>query len=186
MSRKYFEEEVIQQTLDYNYAQHSDADKFNIAYGIDKNFLFGCGVSIASVLLANPEKALAFHVFTDFFDSEDQQRFEALAKQYATQIVVYLIDCERLKSLPSTKTGPMQHTLDSLSPIIFQIKQIEYFIWMQILHVRGVFRNLLILISLKMRLRLSLLKASWNGGLSARLAWQRLGWFLAILMPVLF
>ncbi|ENT4327504.1 hypothetical protein ACFGCJ_004669, partial [Salmonella enterica] len=23
MSRKYFEEEVIQQTLDYNYAQHS-------------------------------------------------------------------------------------------------------------------------------------------------------------------
>ncbi|EFB0349405.1 lipopolysaccharide 1,3-galactosyltransferase, partial [Salmonella enterica subsp. enterica serovar Heidelberg] len=54
MSRKYFEEEVIQQTLDYNYAQHSDADKFNIAYGIDKNFLFGCGVSIASVLLANP------------------------------------------------------------------------------------------------------------------------------------
>ncbi|ENV0308217.1 hypothetical protein ACE2CB_004539, partial [Salmonella enterica] len=24
MSRKYFEEEVIQQTLDYNYAQHSD------------------------------------------------------------------------------------------------------------------------------------------------------------------
>ncbi|EON6644856.1 hypothetical protein LI10_004711, partial [Salmonella enterica subsp. enterica serovar Newport] len=25
MSRKYFEEEVIQQTLDYNYAQHSDA-----------------------------------------------------------------------------------------------------------------------------------------------------------------
>lgn len=183
MSRKYFEEEVIQQTLDYNYAQHSDADKFNIAYGIDKNFLFGCGVSIASVLLANPEKALAFHVFTDFFDSEDQQRFEALAKQYATQIVVYLIDCERLKSLPSTKNW---HTLDSLSPIIFQIKQIEYFIWMQILHVKGVFKNLLILISLKMRLRRLLLKASWSGGLSARLAWQRLGWFLAILMPVLF
>ncbi|ECG8591181.1 lipopolysaccharide 3-alpha-galactosyltransferase [Salmonella enterica subsp. salamae] len=103
MSRKYFEEEVIQQTLDYNYAQHSDANKFNIAYGIDKNFLFGCGVSIASILLANPEKALAFHVFTDYFSPEDQQRFDALAKQYATQIVIYLIDCERLKSLPSTK-----------------------------------------------------------------------------------
>ncbi|SUI18425.1 lipopolysaccharide 1,3-galactosyltransferase [Salmonella enterica subsp. salamae] len=56
MSRKYFEEEVIQQTLDYNYAQHSDANKFNISYGIDKNFLFGCGVSIASVLLANQRR----------------------------------------------------------------------------------------------------------------------------------
>ncbi len=147
---------------------------------------FGCGVSIASVLIANREKALAFHVFTDFFGPEDQQRFDALAKQYATQIVVYLIDCERLKSLPSTKTAPMQHTLDSLLPTIFQIKQIECFIWMQILHVREVFRNLLILISLKMRLRRLLLKASWSGGLSARLARQRLGWFLAILMPVLF
>lgn len=40
MSRKYFEEEVIQQTLDYNYAQHSDAAKFNIAYGIDKTFFW--------------------------------------------------------------------------------------------------------------------------------------------------
>ncbi|WP_254491560.1 hypothetical protein, partial [Salmonella enterica] len=30
----------MQQTLDYNYAQHIDADKFKIAYGIDKNFLF--------------------------------------------------------------------------------------------------------------------------------------------------
>ena len=48
MTDKYFEEKVIQQTLDYNYAGHSDVKNFNIAYGIDKNFLFGCGVSIAS------------------------------------------------------------------------------------------------------------------------------------------
>lgn len=39
MTQTYFEAKVIQQTLDYNYAEHSDVDKFNIAYGIDKNFL---------------------------------------------------------------------------------------------------------------------------------------------------
>lgn len=103
MTQKYFEEKVIQKTLDYNYAEHSDVDKFNIAYGIDKNFLFGCGVSIASILIANPNTPFAFHVFTDSFSNEEQARFNALAKQYATQIVVYLIDCEQLKSLPSTK-----------------------------------------------------------------------------------
>ncbi len=170
MSRKYFEEEVIQQTLDYNYAQHSDADKFNIAYGIDKNFLFGCGVSIASVLLANPEKTLAFHVFTDFFDSEDQQRFEALAKQYATQIVVYLIDCERLKSLPSTKNWTYATYFRFIIADYFSDKTDRVLYLDADIACKGVFRNLLILISLKMRLRLSLLKASWNGGLNARLA----------------
>lgn len=103
MTDKYFEEKVIQQTLDYNYAGHSDVEKFNISYGIDKNFLFGCGVSIASIMIANPETSFAFHVFTDSFSDEEQKRFEALAKQYATQIVVYLVDCEQLKSLPSTK-----------------------------------------------------------------------------------
>lgn len=103
MTQRYFEEKVIRQTLDYNYAERSGVDKFNIAYGIDKNFLFGCGVSIASILIANSGTALAFHVFTDTFSKEDQQRFDALAKQYATQIVVYLVDCDQLKSLPSTK-----------------------------------------------------------------------------------
>lgn len=51
MTQTYFEEKVIQQTLDYNYAEYSDVDNFNIAYGIDKNFLFGCGVSIAPPII---------------------------------------------------------------------------------------------------------------------------------------
>ncbi|WJM88207.1 hypothetical protein [Providencia rettgeri] len=28
----------------------------NIAYGIDTNFLYGCGVSIVSILIQNPDK----------------------------------------------------------------------------------------------------------------------------------
>lgn len=103
MTTKYFDEKVIQQTLDYNYTEHSDVECFNIAYGIDKNFLFGCGVSIASILIANPEVPLAFHVFTDFFSDDERARFHALAEQYSTRIVVHLVDCEQLKSLPSTK-----------------------------------------------------------------------------------
>ncbi len=38
MSRKYLKKKSFN-ILDYNHAQHSDADKFNIAYGIDKKLL---------------------------------------------------------------------------------------------------------------------------------------------------
>jgi len=103
MTKKYFDENVIQQIIDYDHTGHSNKENFNVAYGIDKNFLFGCGVSIASIRIANPGVDIAFHVFTDLFDNEDKERFDALAKQYSTQIVIYLVDCEQLKSLPSTK-----------------------------------------------------------------------------------
>lgn len=94
---------VIRQTLNYNYAEHSGEASFNISYGIDKNFLFGCGVSIASILISNPGKSFTFHIFTDYLDEDERRRFETCASEYATQIIIYLIDCEQLKSLPSTR-----------------------------------------------------------------------------------
>jgi len=103
MNQKYFDDKVIQSILDYDHSNNEASKQLDISYGIDKNFLFGCGVSIASILIANPELNLAFHVFTDFFSDDDKQRFENLAKQYATKIVIYIVDCEQLKSLPSTK-----------------------------------------------------------------------------------
>lgn len=104
MSQTYFnEEEVILSVMDYNYQAAGDKETFNVAYGIDKNFLYGCGVSIASILLSNQHAALTFHVFTDHFSDDDRRKFDALAKQYGSRIVVCLVDCEKLKSLPSTK-----------------------------------------------------------------------------------
>lgn len=104
MSKTYFNEtEVIRTIMDFNHAEGANENAFNVAYGIDKNFLFGCGVSIASVLLSNPSYRFVFHVFTDSFSDEDRRKFDALAAQYKTHISVYLIDCEKLKSLPSTK-----------------------------------------------------------------------------------
>nr|WP_318383578.1 lipopolysaccharide 3-alpha-galactosyltransferase [uncultured Enterobacter sp.] len=104
MSQTYFDEkDVILSTMDFDYRRVKEDAPFNISYGIDKNFLFGCGVSIASILLNNETLNLAFHVFTDHFDDDERQRFDALAKQYHSKIVIYLVNCDRLKSLPSTK-----------------------------------------------------------------------------------
>ncbi|EOX9113474.1 MULTISPECIES: lipopolysaccharide 3-alpha-galactosyltransferase [Providencia] len=78
-------------------------DSLHISYGIDRNFLYGCGISIASLLKTNPDISFSFHVFTDYFDDEQSKLFKQLAEQYKTSIKVYLVDCEQLKLLPSTK-----------------------------------------------------------------------------------
>ncbi|MFS1539749.1 MAG: glycosyltransferase [Candidatus Phlomobacter fragariae] len=78
-------------------------DVFNIAYGVDKNFLLGTGVSITSIIVNNKDIDFHFHVFTDFFDDEQESLFSQLAKQYNTQITIYLLKCEELKKLPTTQ-----------------------------------------------------------------------------------
>lgn len=100
---QFSDKDVILSVMEYNFHNRTSENNFNIAFGIDKNFLFGCGVSIASILLSNKSINFDFHVFTDHFSEDDQKRFSALAEQYKTCIKVYLIDCNKLKSLPSTK-----------------------------------------------------------------------------------
>ncbi|MEQ4694342.1 lipopolysaccharide 3-alpha-galactosyltransferase [Providencia manganoxydans] len=79
------------------------SDSLHISYGIDRNFLYGCGISIASILKNNTDINFVFHIFTDYFDDEWECLFKALAYQYNTSLVIYVVDCEQLKSLPSTK-----------------------------------------------------------------------------------
>lgn len=78
-------------------------DSLHISYGIDRNFLYGCGISIASILKNNPSISFSFHVFTDYFDEKLESLFKQLVQQYKTSITIYLVDCEQLKTLPSTK-----------------------------------------------------------------------------------
>ena len=55
MSAHYFNpQEMINKTIIFDERPAASvASSFHVAYGIDKNFLFGCGVSITSVLLHN-------------------------------------------------------------------------------------------------------------------------------------
>ncbi|MCV9879042.1 lipopolysaccharide 3-alpha-galactosyltransferase [Brenneria izbisi] len=102
----YFDKEAVINkilTLNNNHSLTPENDTFNIAFGIDKNFIFGCGVSIASILLHNKDMKFTFHIFTDFFSPQDINEFQDLCQQYNTQIIIYIINCEELKQLPSTK-----------------------------------------------------------------------------------
>lgn len=102
----YFDpKQVISKTLSFCCSKNlaEDQQSFHIAYGIDKNFLFGSCISIASILLNNKEKSFHFHIFSDYIDNDFQTKIELLAKQYKTSISIYIINCQELKSLPSTK-----------------------------------------------------------------------------------
>lgn len=105
MSAHYFNpQEMINKTIIFDESpEASVASSFHVAYGIDQNFLFGCGVSITSVLLHNNDVSFVFHVFIDDIPEADIQRLSQLAKSYHTCIQIHLVNCERLKALPTTK-----------------------------------------------------------------------------------
>lgn len=97
-------EDVITETLCFSYIPvDPDKNPLNIAFGTDKNFLFGCAIAITSILIKNPKQQLAFHIFTDTLNEDSRKRFQALAEQYHTTITLYKVNCEWLKRLPSTK-----------------------------------------------------------------------------------
>lgn len=97
-------EEMITETIIFDEREAAqDRLPFHIAYGIDKNFLFGCGVSIASVLLHNRDMDFVFHVFIDTLPEAEKHHFLQLAKDNKTCIQIHIVNCDRLKSFPTTK-----------------------------------------------------------------------------------
>lgn len=77
--------------------------ELNVSYGIDKNFLYGAGVSISSVLINNSDINFVFHVFTDYVDDDYLKSFNETAKQFNTSIIVYLIDPKYFADLPTSQ-----------------------------------------------------------------------------------
>ena len=76
MSAHYFNpQEMINKTIIFDERpEASVASSFHVAYGIDQNFLFGCGVSITSVLLHNNDVSFVFHVFHDTFKQKNSRQ----------------------------------------------------------------------------------------------------------------
>ncbi|EQC1409759.1 glycosyltransferase [Providencia rettgeri] len=77
--------------------------EFNVAYGADGDFLFGTGVSIASILLKNEALTFHFHIFTDFLDLKQQELLSELSKKHNSNISVHIISTESFKGLPTNR-----------------------------------------------------------------------------------
>ncbi|EMB4324134.1 lipopolysaccharide 3-alpha-galactosyltransferase [Pluralibacter gergoviae] len=96
-------DEMIKSTRVYGGQPSSAETPLHVAWGIDQNFLFGCGVSITSILQHNPAMAFVFHVFIDAISDADARRFAELADRYQTTVEIHIVNCERLKAFPTTK-----------------------------------------------------------------------------------
>lgn len=86
---------------------HSEADDSlccHVAYGIDDNFLYGCGISVVSLLMNNPNTQFSFHVFIDnIMSDKDITKFSEICSSYNTKVTIYFIDSNNVKKLPTTK-----------------------------------------------------------------------------------
>ncbi|MGG4664965.1 glycosyltransferase [Providencia vermicola] len=95
---------MIKETIFIGTVDEGVSNGVNVAYGIDTNFLYGCGVSIVSILIQNPGEVFNFHVFIDDSMSNDNiGRFREICSTYNTNITLYYIDAKNLDKLPTTK-----------------------------------------------------------------------------------
>lgn len=84
-------------------SDENTSDSLHVAYGADKNFLFGTGVSICSVLLNNKDMSFHFHIFTDILSDRDIELFKEITNLYNTNITLYTLNVDALRSLPTNK-----------------------------------------------------------------------------------
>ncbi|WP_321157930.1 glycosyltransferase, partial [Providencia stuartii] len=86
-------DKMIQQVIPLGVSDLDISSYFHVAYGIDHHFLYGCGVSIASLLMHNEHTNFSFHVFIDDSISDaDLALFRELSDDYNVQITLYIIN----------------------------------------------------------------------------------------------
>lgn len=79
-------------------------DSLNIAYGVDRNFLFGAAISMQSISMHNPAMAVIFHIFTDYIDDDYLHRVSLYAeKNKNVQVIVYVVSEIFINIFPSLK-----------------------------------------------------------------------------------
>ena len=94
---------AILQKIDFDYSGKAKTKKINITYGIDRNFLFGAGISMASVLINNTDLDIHFYLITDYVDNDYIAHIKKLAENYHTAITILVFNNENFIQLPSTK-----------------------------------------------------------------------------------
>ena len=70
---------LSQQTFSGMASESLSVKRLNIAYGVDKNFLFGACISVTSILENNKNVPLAFHIFSDYSDEDTCKKLNELA-----------------------------------------------------------------------------------------------------------
>ncbi|MCG8708349.1 lipopolysaccharide 1,2-glucosyltransferase [Brenneria sp. 4F2] len=92
---------IIERTIDI-IGNDTDSNFFNIAYGIDKNFIFGAAISATSIVINN-DIPLTFHLFTDYVDDDIVHRFTTMANKFHVNVHLYKVNTAQLADLPQNR-----------------------------------------------------------------------------------
>ncbi|MTD38203.1 glycosyltransferase [Erwinia sp. CPCC 100877] len=75
----------------------------HIAYGVDRNFLFGAAISMQSVCLYNKNISLCFHLFTDYVDDDYKKRVKEFCHNNGVSVHIYMVSPDVVKLFPCVK-----------------------------------------------------------------------------------
>ncbi|HEJ0068300.1 TPA: lipopolysaccharide 1,2-glucosyltransferase [Citrobacter koseri] len=91
---------AVKEIFEFSGGAAEQEPELNIAWGVDRNFMFGAALSMTSILIHNQNVKVHLHLLTDYIDDDYRQKFSELAKQHSTNITVYFMDATELKVLP--------------------------------------------------------------------------------------
>ncbi|KKY84331.1 galactosyltransferase [Enterobacter cloacae] len=87
------------------YGENDDKTQgLNIAYGVDRHFLFGAAISMQSIVMHNDEIGLTFHIFTDYIDDNYLTRIQTFTENYNNvKVCIYKVSNSFVNIFPSLK-----------------------------------------------------------------------------------
>lgn len=95
---------MILRTEQFDGGETMGAAEFDlhIAFGIDANFARGMGILIQSISVQNPDKNVAYHVFTDGIAASDLERLKRAVSRSKVAVKLYYINLASFKDFPTT------------------------------------------------------------------------------------
>jgi lipopolysaccharide biosynthesis glycosyltransferase len=97
----FFQDIVQSQTEWGDQALKTFPGSLHVAFGIDKNYARCMGVLMLSLLEANPDSPLVFHVFAESIEPTDRQKIASLTLNSQACVILYTLNSSALSRLPS-------------------------------------------------------------------------------------
>ena len=76
----------------FDYSPNNVSKRYHIAFNVTDNFIMMTGVACVSVLENNKDMHFVFHIFTDGYSKNNQEKIDALAKQWQCTCILYQLN----------------------------------------------------------------------------------------------
>lgn len=84
----------IQARMEYNHLEGKKEEAVHVCYNVNDPFIPIMGASLVSIVENNPDLSFVFHIFTDGYSKENQQKIEEAAEKFHCCCVLYKLNME--------------------------------------------------------------------------------------------